>query len=98
MTSLVEGRTLLPLVPVEGATDTCTRSLEDALIEDSAALPNGVGGHCAQQVDSARVHTHTEYGQAGMVRRIMFIELDLAFSALIYVSRATKYLKSILKH
>ena len=30
--------------------------------------------------------------------KIMFIELDLVFSALIYVSRATKYLKSILKH
>ena len=29
---------------------------------------------------------------------IMFVELDLAFSTLIYVSRATKYLKSILKH
>ena len=28
----------------------------------------------------------------------MFIDFDLAFSALIYVSRATKYLKSILKH
>ena len=36
-------------------------------------------------------------GQA-TIAKIMFIELDLAFSALIYVSRATKYLKSILKH
>ena len=35
--------------------------------------------------------------QAKMAK-IMFIELDLVFSALIYISGATKYLESILKH